>query len=100
MRTNDVSYLYIIRETGTSYCKVGHSAFPEERIAQLQTGNPRTLQLVYVKLFPDKFIRQIESALHSRLKHKWCNGEWFEIDSEKIVDLIRGMYGRNSMDHT
>lgn len=69
------NYVYLIGEMGGEYVKIGESAKPEVRPAELQTGNPRTLILLgYYEVSTlrgaDKEVHQEFAAVHSQ-------NEWF-----------------------
>lgn len=87
--------LYIMKEQGTFFHKVGFSDDPTSRLKILQTGNPRPLELVYVKQFPKRHIRRVEATIQSRLKAVWRSGEWFEADTASLLNLIGELYGHN-----
>ena len=38
-------YVYLIWENGTNYFKVGRTGTPSKRLSDLQTGNPRRLDM-------------------------------------------------------
>lgn len=66
----------------------------ESRVKQLQTGNPRKINIEYV-YEADKYISSIESRLHKDFKEGRLNGEWFELydtDVEKIPKLCEQYY--------
>ena len=67
-------YVYAIRETNTGNIKLGISSNPENRVAQLQTGNSSQLELVAYK--PAKSFKD-EKVLHREMKKYHIRGEWF-----------------------
>lgn len=68
---------YIISDG--SACKIGTSAAPEHRLAELQTGNPRPMSLLGV--LPGG--QHTEKVLHRWLKEKRISGEWFGLTDEQ-----------------
>ena len=66
------------------FIKIGKSAkHPHQRVADLQTGNPRTLCLVaYTVEFR-------EAQVHKTLSRYRVRGEWFRASAE-VIDFIKG----------
>lgn len=79
--------LYIIRQIGTDFLKIGRSENPFERMLALQTGSPRPLELVCVIDIAEVG----ESDLHSIAADTRCMGEWFAADQEFYRRLWRGV---------
>lgn len=79
--------LYIAR--ANDYFKIGISENPEERIKQLQTGNPEPVDL-YAE-FEAEDAAKCESRLHKRFEGFRIQGEWFKLDV-RIVDGIINLY--------
>ena len=77
-------YVYFIRQEGKGNqpIKVGFSLNPDERIKNLQTGNPNRLYLgASVPCDSEDGARELEKTLHWLLKKKYrkLHGEWFII---------------------
>lgn len=70
--------IYIIVCYKTNSCKIGFSDSPENRLAQLQTGNPFSLELLAVK---EGNIND-ETLIHSMFKKYRLSGEWFQYCDE------------------
>lgn len=68
------SLVYVVRVAGESAVKIGVAVDVPARIATLQTGNPRKLELLHV--FPNT--ARLELALHSSLADERLIGEWFD----------------------
>lgn len=68
-------YVYCFRETegAERYVKIGYSVNPEKRIAEVQTGNPRVLEIV--GYFPGT--EEDERALHAKYATANVLQEWF-----------------------
>lgn len=74
-----MGYVYLAASTGArGLLKIGHTnANPRKRIAQLQTGNPLDVYLVYAISTPDPIA--VERHLHKRFNAARIRGEWFKI---------------------
>jgi hypothetical protein len=68
-------FVYVIHAMGTNRIKIGHSADPEKRLAQLQTGSPHELKLL--GQWPGTI--EVEQLVHKRLAEYRCGGEWFSV---------------------
>lgn len=86
-RQGKQGYVYLIWEGkangGLRYGKVGYSTNPEARVAELQTGNPRTLVLLYKK----PGTPEDEAALHQKYMQNNVLQEWFYITKELILEF-------------
>lgn len=76
--------IYVIACSKTNSCKIGYSSSPENRLAQLQTGNPFVLELVTTA---EGGIEE-ERRLHSLFKKYRLSGEWFDYNKE-IKDFFK-----------
>jgi hypothetical protein len=72
------SYLYFIEAINTGYIKIGRSANPDRRLAQLTTGSPNQLVLLG-KISGGS---ALEAELHRRFEGHREKGEWFKASSE------------------
>lgn len=72
------SYLYFIEAINTGYIKIGRSANPMQRLAQLSTGSPNDLVL----LGKISGGAALEAELHRRFESLRCKGEWFRTSGE------------------
>jgi len=75
IETKDPLYIYVIVEKYSRRYKIGISKNPQERIKQLQTGNPEPLELVMYYEAKNRFIT--EKELHEENKDNRLQGEWF-----------------------
>lgn len=95
-----MSYVYVITDEGidespngyltkTNFVKIGFTGNDvDQRIAQLQTGNPRELHLLYVYEFENSEMAKIvERLMHWNLKPHRVSGEWFEYNREVYAKL-------------
>jgi hypothetical protein len=83
--------LYIDRDrdvrTGVwgSYVKIGivrDKKTPEERLTQLQTGNPRRVHTI--KTYFSPMVENLETRLHHHFATYWVRGEWFDMDKDFV----------------
>lgn len=85
-RAGRQGYVYLIAEDlpggALVYGKVGFSTNPPARVAELQTGNPRKLRLLYSKPGTEAD----EAALHAKYAHKNVLQEWFLITKELLLE--------------
>lgn len=70
--------IYLIACQKTNTCKIGYSKSPENRLIQLQTGNPFPLEIIAVK----EGNIEDEKLLHETFSHIKHQGEWFEYTDE------------------
>jgi hypothetical protein len=78
-----VTYVYFISEVGGGPIKIGYGIDPGYRLAQLQIGNHRRLEILGVVEDRDG----LENRLHTRFWKSRLRGEWFERTPE-LVDYI------------
>lgn len=78
-------FVYFIHEEGCFNCfKIGKTENnPEERLSQLQTGNPRKL-IIYRFILTDNH-SLMESFLHNKYKEFRIQNEWFNI-TQSVID--------------
>lgn len=75
--------------------KIGVSKYPDKRLSQLQTGNPKKLLLIYSSNLLDNALK-IEFDLHQDFKQKQVFEEWFLLSSEDILYIISMLQGFNN----
>lgn len=78
--------VYFVQQEGTRFVKIGVSspAYMQERLRQLQVGNPS--QLVVRRMVKGDF--NVEAVLHAAFAHLHVRGEWFDCDTE-LAQLAR-----------
>jgi hypothetical protein len=80
-------FVYLIIEKlpggGINYGKIGFSTNPEKRVAELQTGNPRPLQVLYAMPGTE----DDERKLHAKYSHNNVLQEWFSVTRELILEF-------------
>lgn len=78
--------VYIIRAKGTDSFKIGRTAGdPRKRMASLQVGCPHELEIFYVIETKDE--AWLEQAMHKKLEEFRGVGEWFDINSNKMMEI-------------
>jgi hypothetical protein len=70
--------VYLITCSKTRTCKIGYASTPQNRLSQLQVGNPFALELVAT--MPGEVVD--EKLLHKKFEKYRLKGEWFEYNSE------------------
>lgn len=70
--------------------KIGVSASPWGRLDTLQTACPYDIGIVGVLAYPSREIAlQMEDCFHSTHKKHRTRGEWFDIEPNKAVAILR-----------
>ncbi len=85
MVTTDTTFIYLIHDPVGRALKIGRSANPIQRLANLQTAHPRS-NLKLLGMFAAK--SYIEQDLHKELEEFRLNGEWFEEAGEVIETFL------------
>lgn len=90
LKTRDEScFVYLMKDETNGYHKIGISNKPEYRERTLQSEKP-TIVLLCAKEFPTRIIAEaIESALHKAFEDKRLRGEWFALDENEVLDIIK-----------
>jgi Meiotically up-regulated gene 113 len=85
-RAGRQGYVYLIVEDrpggALEFGKIGYSTNPRKRVAELQTGNPRTLRLLYMKPGTEAEERRI----HQKYIKQNVLQEWFRLTRELIFE--------------
>jgi hypothetical protein len=81
------SFVYVA-EDSHGRVKIGVSADPNARLAQLQTGNPLSMRMAYVAAVKSDNGAGIERAAHETLARHRQSGEWFGVSVEMAVAAI------------
>lgn len=77
--------LYIIQDKHGAV-KIGIAANADQRLRDLQVGNPHELTLVYKLEFASRKIAQeVEIILHRRYANDAVRGEWFSTNAETLI---------------
>jgi DNA segregation ATPase FtsK/SpoIIIE-like protein len=81
-------FIYLVR-AGENHYKVGIAQDVMHRLKGIQTGNPKTIELIVAMYIPDA--QSVERQLHKWLSSFKADGgrEWFELDPENALRLIK-----------
>ncbi len=74
--------VYFILDAKSNAVKIGTSHSVEERMIDIQVGNPNKLRVIAVIPQGDSEQGNIEKELHGKFKHLRMRGEWFKYDGE------------------
>ncbi|ARU54598.1 hypothetical protein OLMES_0495 [Oleiphilus messinensis] len=77
-----------MRDIRNNACKIGISANPVIRERTLQSEQPQIELLALKKFINRKIALAIEKALHVVYNDKRKRGEWFNLDTEDISELV------------
>ncbi|MCD8529337.1 MAG: GIY-YIG nuclease family protein [Flavobacterium sp.] len=78
-------------DLNTGHHKIGMSYSPEFREKTLQSEKP-DIVTVYTRKFTNrKLAKDFEVELHKKYVHKRVRGEWFDLDSIEINEIIKLM---------
>lgn len=84
-------YVYLIQsgDKKSDPVKVGYSKNPENRIKNLQTGNPKVLRLLMkIKCNSNGHARRLEKSLHEMLKGQNILLEWFKLNRCNVMKML------------
>jgi hypothetical protein len=90
-----MQYLYLLESDG--YFKIGIANDVQNRIAQLSTGNPHQINLVFCYGFRNSEF--VERALHQKFLDTRLRGEWYILtpaDMAEMDDVCRLLGGIKS----
>ncbi|PZQ45237.1 MAG: hypothetical protein DI551_07975 [Micavibrio aeruginosavorus] len=85
-------YVYVIGPKENGPYKVGHTKTPKKRLKAIQVGHTEDLHIHHLTTVTRDQAGRVETYLHRHLK-KWLHrGEWYNMDLEDLIDLIRVLY--------
>lgn len=86
--TSNRGFVYILRAKGTTRTKIGRTKGAiEDRIAQLQTGNPFVIE--ERDRIETQHPSKVEGYLHALLAvSRGGTGEWFELDDQELGEAV------------
>jgi len=87
-------YVYAISESDQGPTKIGFAADVEERMATLQIGNPRQLNLA--GSFSSLRAPEVEKATKRKLQYCQIRGEWYAIDPLSAIRTILSCMGADT----
>ncbi|MEI7987362.1 MAG: GIY-YIG nuclease family protein, partial [Armatimonadota bacterium] len=79
-----VTYVYLMEDLRNGSIKIGKSSSPRKREKTLQSEEP-SIHLRFAIPCKDK----VEKELHNEFAMKRLRGEWFQLESAELLDLIR-----------
>lgn len=85
--TNDVCYLYLMKDYNTGYYKIGISNSPEYREKTLQSEKPTIEMICNKKYVSRRIAHSFEQALHKTFSEKRVRGEWFDLDQIDVKEI-------------
>lgn len=86
--TEEACFVYLMVDTSNGFHKIGISNHPEYRERTLQSEKP-TIEKICAKKYPSRQIATaIESALHATFAAKRIRGEWFNLSSSDVSQVI------------
>ena len=87
--------VYLIR--AEDYVKIGYARDPDKRLAELQTGNPKRLKMMFrIPATSKRHAADLESMLHEACAEHRRQGEWFWVKGVKRVMKKSGFKISNS----
>jgi predicted GIY-YIG superfamily endonuclease len=87
--------VYVIQAGDNGPCKIGVTANPERRLAQLQTGNPAKLVLVTFFICTTWLVaKTLEASVHVALAPFRMIGEWFRVTPDTACRVIQKQAAR------
>lgn len=86
-----MKYIYVIDMPGHPYCKVGMTQDVNQRFAQLQIANPYSLRMYFCRLTDKRITSYVESETHRRFSKHNAVGEWFDANSNDVVNAVNSI---------
>ena len=81
------NYVYIIECQGK--LKIGKSQNPEQRLKELNTGNPNKLRLIHCEKFASqKASSEAEAMMHYYFEAEKIRGEWFKSNKKEAIEIL------------
>ena len=86
-----MSYVYFILDEKSKAIKIGKANNIEQRLSDLQTGNPNILNVIYqIECRSEEHSFFIEKKYHKQLREFHINGEWFDYDETTFEKIFSG----------
>jgi len=76
--------VYIISIKDSDLFKIGLTKNIEQRLKQLQTGNPFEFRLI--EFFPTSKFKELEKTLHKKYKKNKYKNEWYIMNGTELMD--------------
>lgn len=83
----DPGFVYLIHAEGSNYYKIGKTTKPERRLLQISPKMP--FKTRFVKIWRSLFMSEAETFLHRAYSQRRTNGEWFELESGELYNILR-----------
>lgn len=81
------NYVYVIKDAScTGRYKIGRTIHPISRLGRFEVIMPFTMHIMAIYLCEDEV--KLETALHHRFANKRKDGEWFELNSLEVKELL------------
>lgn len=81
------SYIYLA--VCQQYFKIGRANDPQQRVRELQVGNPCKVELVFAWSCDSRVSAVFESALHKKFAHRLVQGEWFALSRPEYMWFLQ-----------
>jgi hypothetical protein len=88
-------YVYIVSTETPGPSKIGITVRPEERLSQLQNGNPHKLSFQYLYQLPHRVAVRLERKLLREYRELRLQGEWFDTSAASLNDLLVKLANRS-----
>jgi hypothetical protein len=85
MNTNGEGWIYLI-ESENGLHKIGYTANLKHRLLSLSAQSSVVVR--YIHYFKSKHMATSEKWLHNKYKDYRHHGEWFQLPSEKIQEIV------------
>ena len=86
--TVSINYLYAIIDQKNQLVKIGYAKDPAKRCAQLQTGNPNPLSVIWKVEVEESRAKLVETKIHKEYNYKRVRGEWFKMSEQEATDVL------------
>jgi hypothetical protein len=91
------SYVYAILDSEKNCLKIGKTNDVDDRIKNLQVGNPTQLKLIAtISCYSESHAFAIESELHREYSHLFVRGEWFKYDDDILKKFVNFNYNNQN----
>lgn len=85
----ELKYIYLIHAYETNLYKIGAAYDINQRLSTLSVSSPYPLKIVFTTSKPIQNWKELEKIIHSQLKDKNTNGEWFKLTDTDLVILAK-----------
>lgn len=79
-------YVYVLKQIGGIYYKIGHTSNPEQRKRNFDVKLPFAVEYDILIKTDNRYL--LERELHTRFSSKRADGEWFQLDADDL-DYLR-----------